>query len=136
LFKTSIVVMYISWKTHIRSSHFFLMGPIIYLIFAVQILLVNLWSPVIFIMFTLSFKIWTSQNNERKGKTVCRNSNHLVPRKYHKRRDFILKLTCEKNTNVLKKKTMVTGITCMKMSHCAKSLFFRHNIRTQIVVLR
>jgi hypothetical protein len=47
-----------------------------------------------------SFKIWTSQNNEGKSKTVCRNSNHLVLRKYHKRRDLILKLTCETKLRV------------------------------------
>ena len=57
---------------------------------------------MILIAFTLSLKIWISQNNEGNVTTLCRNSNHLLPRKYHKRRDFILKIICKTKYKCIK----------------------------------
>ena len=34
--------------------------------------------------------------------TLCRNYNHLLPRKYHKRRDFILKIICKTKYKCIK----------------------------------
>jgi len=57
---------------------------------------------VIFIVFTLSLNIWISQSNEGKVTTLCKNSNHLMPRKYHKGRDFILKIICKTKYKCIK----------------------------------
>jgi len=91
------------WKNTHKISTCFSYGTIIF-IFILQYMsyLVNLWSPVIFIMFTLSFKIWIFKNNEGKGTTLCRNSNHLMLKKYHKTRDLILKIIYKTNDKCIK----------------------------------
>lgn len=87
------------WKNTHKIRTCLSYGTIIYFNFAVQIISVNLW----FLSCSLlTITIWISQNNEGKVTTLCRNSNHLMPRKYHKGRDFILKIICKTKYKCIK----------------------------------